>query len=442
MSDHENSQASTPWTGSKIRRLARKKAAAAQAKENTVDTDIQNARGEASKAARTRSTESKSKLGYWNQFEESFGDRVVVAHPSKTGLDGEEILRLCNTMQLEICDQIALQDREPNPSTFLGSGQLNSVRKQLQRHEASALVIDAQLKPSQVKNLEKALKVSVIDRHGLILAIFHANAQTKQAKMQVELAQMKYLLPRLTGVWMGLSRQRGAKGGLGGRGLGESRLELDRRVVKKRISFLSKKLKSLEKSFKTQSSRRSHLPRVALVGYTNAGKSTLMNKLTRAPVYIEDKLFATLDTTVRMLNPPTEPQILISDTVGFVKSLPHDLVASFRSTLSEATSSSLLLHVVDASAPDWLKHMETTDAVLEEIGAEGIDKILVLNKCDQLRFSDKICESQARRATKDREEYIGIVSVSAFSQSDTDLLKHLIIQELNADIPSWRKTHE
>lgn len=442
MSEESKENNTTAWTGSKIRRLARKKAAEAKAKEVPKYSQAEAAEDKNQKNAQTISTESKSKLGYWNQFEESFGDRVVVAYPSKSEFDGREIFRLCHTMQLEICERIGLQDREPNPATHLGTGQLNTVRKALQKHEASALVIDAQLKPSQVKNLEKTLKVSVIDRHALILAIFHANAKTKQSKMQVELAQMKYLLPRLAGVWMGLSRQRGAKGGLGGRGLGESRLELDRRVVKKRISFLTKKLKQLEKIFQVQSSRRSNLPRVALVGYTNAGKSTLMSKLTRAPVHIEDKLFATLDTTVRTLNPPTEPQVLISDTVGFVRSLPHDLVASFKSTLAEAASSSMLLHVVDASDPDWLRHMETTDSVLEEIGAKGLKKILVLNKCDQLGFSEKICESQARRATIDNKEYIGVVALSAFSQEDTDLLKHLIIQELGVDIPSWRKTHD
>jgi len=299
--------------------------------------------------------------------------------------------------------------------------------------------LDAPLKPGQVKNLEKALKVSVVDRHALILSIFQAHAQSRLAQRQVELAQLKYLLPRLSGVWLGLSRQRGAKGGLGGRGLGETRLELDRRVVKDRIAFLTKKLKDAEKSFRVQSAGRSNLPRVALVGYTNAGKSTLMQQLTRAPVYIEDKLFATLETTVRKLNPPTRPQILVSDTVGFVRELPHDLVASFKSTLAEAVESRVLLHVVDVHDPEWAQHFRTTEEVLEEIGASGVKKILVLNKCDELRVSPKIRESQAKRMIGEDSNYLGVISISARKNEGVDELKHILIEECNAEIPDWVK---
>ncbi len=428
------------WTGSQIRDLARKKQKELQELQTHPGKEDLTAPEESSQE-KLIETENKAKLGYWNQFEDSFGDRVVVAFPSEYDWgDDTEIVRLSRTLGLEISECISLRMREPDGATFVGPGQLSRIRKAINQHEASALVIDAPLKPSQVKNLEKALKVSVVDRHALILSIFQAHAQSRLAQRQVEIAQLKYLLPRLSGVWMGLSRQRGAKGGLGGRGLGETRLELDRRVVKERIAFLAKKLQSAENSFKVQSSGRSRLPRVALVGYTNAGKSTLMKQLTKAPVYIENKLFATLETTVRKMNPPTNPQILVSDTVGFVRDLPHDLVASFKTTLAEAVSSRILLQVVDASDSDWIQQLNTTDGVLDEIGASDITKVLVLNKIDELKISPKLREAQARRILKDDPNYIGIISISALSGEGIKELKEILIKECGANVPEWVHT--
>jgi GTP-binding protein HflX len=207
--------------------------------------------------------------------------------------------------------------------------------------------------------------------------------------------------------------------------------------VKDRIAFISKKLEEAEKSFKVQSARRAQLPRVALVGYTNAGKSTLMQQLTRAQVHIEDKLFATLDTTVRMLNPPTRPQVLVSDTVGFVRELPHDLVASFKSTLMEAMESRLLLHVVDVSHPSWQDHFATTESVLEEIGAKEIPKFLILNKIDSLKVSLRLRESQCTRLLRGREDYKGVFPLSALSGEGVESLKEEIRKLCGAEIPEW-----
>jgi GTPase len=425
------------WTPSEIRKLARRQRDEKLREEEVNIATPEDAVQDTPQGTVFETIELKGKLSYWNQFEESVGNRVIIAMSAMHDEDEPEIERLCSTLGLDVKEVIVLRNREPDQAYYVGPGQLSRIRKALSAHEASALVVDAPLRPSQVKNLEKSLKLPVVDREGVILSIFQAHARTRQAQLQVELAQLKYLLPRLAGVWMGLSRQRGAKGGLGGRGLGETRLELDRRVVKDRITFLSKKLEEAQKSFAVQSSRRAKLPRVALVGYTNAGKSTLMKQLTRAPVHIEDKLFATLDTTIRMLNPPTRPQILVSDTVGFVRDLPHNLVASFKSTLAEAVSSRILLHVVDVSHPLWLEHFETTEKVLEEIGATEIPRILVMNKLDLLEVSVKIRESQCKRLLKDRATYIFTLATSASTGEGIDTLRDVIIRECGAEIPDW-----
>jgi GTP-binding protein HflX len=282
----------------------------------------------------------------------------------------------------------------------------------------------------------------VVDREALILSIFNAHARTKQAQLQVELAQLKYLQSRLAGLWMGLSRQRGGAGGLGGRGLGETRLELDRRVVKRRISILSDKIKESEKVFRTQSARRADSPRAALVGYTNAGKSTLMRRLTKADVLIEDKLFATLDTTVRPLLPPTEPKLLLSDTVGFIRKLPHNLVASFRSTLSEAVESRIILHVLDASDPNWREHFETTEEVLAEIGAAEVPRLLIFNKTDALRTALVMREAQARRMLREYPVYLGLVSVSALTGNGLEKLREALMEHTGTRLPAWARTGE
>lgn len=421
------------WTPAEIRKLARKHRDAKKAdhptrlEEDSLETPSEH----------FDSIELKGKLSYWNRFEESVGNRVVIAMQAAWDEDEPEMERLCKTLGLDVKEVVILRNREPDQAYYVGPGQLSRIKKALHQHGASSLVVDAPLRPSQVKNLEKSLKISVLDREGINLSIFQAHARTRQSQLQVEIAQLKYLLPRLSGVWMGLSRQRGAKGGLGGRGLGETRLELDRRVVKERITFLSKKLEEAQRSFEIQSSRRANLPRVALVGYTNAGKSTLMKQLTRTDVHIEDKLFATLDTTVRMFNPPTKPQILVSDTVGFVRDLPHNLVASFKSTLAESVSSRLLLHVVDMSHPNWMDHFQTTEEVLEGIGAAKIPRVLVLNKLDALEVSVKLRESQCKRLLRERPEYIFTVPLSAVTGEGVDTLRDVIVRECGAEFPDW-----
>ncbi len=378
-------------------------------------------------------------------FEKARTDSVFMVFLQDDSDGGEEMRQLCETLGMQVVDTHVVsvnQARKASPSTFLGSGNLDKIRDRMQRAGAAALVIDAKLSPVQVRNMEDILKTPVLDREGVILEIFHHHAKSSLAKLQVELARLKYLQPRLSGIWSGLSRQRGAKGGLGGRGLGESRLELDRRVIKNRITVLQKKLKEAEKAFRTQSSRRAGLPRVALVGYTNAGKSTLMRLLTKADVEVEDKLFSTLDTTVRPLLPPTEPKILISDTVGFVRNLPHDLVASFKSTLREALESQLVLHVLDASHPLWREHFESTEAVLDEVGAAELPKLLILNKIDRLGGVSRLREAEVRRFLRNYEKYDRVIAVSALDTAYLPTLRENLIEVLGVESPAWIQQKE
>jgi len=242
------------------------------------------------------------------------------------------------------------------------------------------VIVDHDLSPTQQRNLEKATGVDVLDRTSVILEIFHRHAHTREARLQVEIARLKYLAPRLRESGGGGDRVRG---GVGGKGAGESSMELDRRKIRDRIAELKQELEQIEGNSHIRRTRRSDLPTVALVGYTNAGKSSLMRALTGSEVYVADKLFATLDTTVRVLVPRTHPPILVSDTVGFIKKLPHDLVASFRSTLEEAAGADLLLQVVDASDAAFRDHMRVTREVLGEVGADGEMRFL-LNKIDRV----------------------------------------------------------
>lgn len=244
---------------------------------------------------------------------------------------------------------------------------------------ATVVLVDHELSPTQQHNLERATGVDVLDRTSVILEIFHRHAKTREARLQVELARLRYLAPRLRSSNSGGDRVRG---GIGGKGAGESALELDRRRIRDRLAEIKAELERIEGGAEVRRGRRSELPTVALVGYTNAGKSSLMRALTSSDVYIADKLFATLDTTVRRLLPPTDPPILVTDTVGFINKLPHDLVASFRSTLDEAADCDLLLHVVDASDPGHAEQLAVTRSVLAEIGADLPPSLLVLNKID------------------------------------------------------------
>ena len=274
----------------------------------------------------------------------------------------------------------------PEPSTFIGKGKFEEVTQYVEENEVSLVVFDYELSPSQHRNLERAMKCRVIDRSNLILDIFAQRARTAHARTQVELAQYQYLLPRLAGMWTHLERQRG---GIGLRGPGEKEIETDRRIVRDKIALLKEKLKQIDKQKATQRSNRGSLVRVALVGYTNVGKSTIMNLLSKSEVFAEDKLFATLDTTVRKVVVGNLP-FLLSDTVGFIRKLPHHLIESFKSTLDEVRESDILVHVVDLSHPGFEEQITVVKETLNEItGGEEKTTIMVFNKIDKYTFVEK-----------------------------------------------------
>lgn len=273
----------------------------------------------------------------------------------------------------------------PDPKTYLGSGKLNEVRDYVAEHKIDLAVFDDELTPSQARNIEKILGCKIMDRTHLILDIFAKRAQTAHAKVQVELAQYQYLLPRLTGMWTHLEKQRG---GIGMRGPGEKEIETDRRIIRDRISLLKDKLKDIDRQKSTQRGNREKFVRVALVGYTNVGKSTMMNLLSKSDVFAENKLFATLDTTVRKVVINNLP-FLLSDTVGFIRKLPHTLVESFKSTLDEIRETDLLLHVVDISHPEFEEQITVVNQTLEELNANEKPIILIFNKIDNYHWIEK-----------------------------------------------------
>jgi len=273
----------------------------------------------------------------------------------------------------------------PNPKTYVGSGKLEEISQYVEAAEIDIVVFDDELGPSQIRNLDKVLECKILDRTNLILDIFAKRAQTAHAKVQVELAQHQYLLPRLTGMWTHLERQRG---GIGLRGPGETEIETDRRVIRDKISLLKKRLIQIDKQMATQRKNRGDLIRVALVGYTNVGKSTIMNLLSKSTVFAENKLFATLDTTVRKVVVDNLP-FLLSDTVGFIRKLPHGLVESFKSTLDEVRESDILIHVVDISHPEFEDQIKTVSETLSEIGAGDKPVIMVFNKVDLYTWIEK-----------------------------------------------------
>ncbi|MFQ3340728.1 MAG: GTP-binding protein HflX [Flavobacteriaceae bacterium] len=266
----------------------------------------------------------------------------------------------------------------PNPKTFIGSGKLDEVKDFNKKNNISSVIFDDELSPAQQNNIEKLLKCKILDRTGLILDIFAQRAKTSYARTQVELAQYEYLLPRLKGLWTHLERQRG---GIGMRGPGETEIETDRRIVRDKISLLKKKLISIDKQMSTQRGNRGELVRVSLVGYTNVGKSTLMNSIAKSNVFAENRLFATLDTTVRKVVIGNLP-FLLSDTVGFIRKLPTQLIDSFKSTLDEVQESDLLLHIIDISHPNFEKHIESVNKILKEINSLEKPSIMIFNKID------------------------------------------------------------
>ena len=288
----------------------------------------------------------------------------------------------------------------PNPKTLIGSGKMQEVEDYVSENEIGSVIFDDELSPVQQRNIEKQLRCKILDRTGLILDIFAQRAKTSYARTQVELAQYEYLLPRLTGLWTHLERQRG---GIGMRGPGETEIETDRRIVRDRISLLKKKLTKIDRQMETQRGNRGALVRVALIGYTNVGKSTLMNVISKSEVFAENKLFATLDTTVRKVVIGNLP-FLLSDTVGFIRKLPTQLVESFKSTLDEVREADLLLHVVDISHPNFEEHIASVNLILDEINAGDKTTLMVFNKIDQyspevIEEDDLVTEKTSRHFT-------------------------------------------
>ena len=311
---------------------------------------------------------------------------IITTNQSKNILDEylDELSFLTFTAGGEVIKKFTQKMISPDPKLFLGKGKMEELATYIKREDINSVIFDDELTPAQQLNIEKFLKCKIIDRTGLILDIFAQRAKTSYARNQVELAQYQYILPRLKGLWTHLERQ---KGGIGMRGPGETEIETDRRIVRNKITLLKKKLVSIDKQMSTQRGNRGSLVRVSLVGYTNVGKSTLMNSLTKADVFAEDKLFATLDTTVRKVVIQNMP-FLLTDTVGFIRKLPTQLVDSFKSTLTEITEADLLIHVIDISHPNYKDHIKSVNFILGEIEAHGKPILMVFNKTDKY-FNDK-----------------------------------------------------
>lgn len=336
----------------------------------------------------------------------------------------EELELLADTAGADCEDKILQNRPHPDPSTYIGKGKLNHLKALVGETHSDLLIFDDDLTATQIRNIEKVTNTKVLDRSGLILDIFASRAKTSAAKTQVELAQLQYLLPRLTRFWTHLSRQ---KGGIGTKGPGETQIETDRRLIGDRISTLKEKLEKLDKQRTTQRKGREGNPRVALVGYTNAGKSTLMNALTDTQVLAEDRLFATLDSTVRRLELENH-DVLLSDTVGFIRKLPHNLIESFKSTLDEVREADVLLHVVDASSKLIDDYIEVVETTLEDLDVTGLKKVLVFNKIDLVNPS---------RLMELKKGFAGALFVSAERSMGLDKLQGRIEQMIEEDYESF-----
>ena len=314
----------------------------------------------------------------------------------------DELEFLTYTAGGEVIKRFSQKLEKPNPKTFLGTGKMEEISSYIKEKNISTVIFDDELSPSQQKNISKILDCKVLDRTNLILDIFAQRAETSYARTQVELAQCQYLLPRLSGMWTHLERQ---KGGIGLRGPGETEIETDRRIVRDRIALLKEKIKTIDKQMSVQRGNRGAMVRVALVGYTNVGKSTLMNVISKSEVFVENKLFATLDTTVRKVVIKNLP-FLLSDTVGFIRKLPTQLVDSFKSTLDEVREADLLLHVVDISHPDFEEHISSVNQILQDIKSNDKPTIMVFNKIDafknqEIEADDLITEKTTKHYSLD-----------------------------------------
>ena len=353
----------------------------------------------------------------------------------------EELEFLVATAGAETVKRFTQKLQKPDRATFVGSGRLEDIKAYVTEEEIDMVVFDDELTPSQLRNIENELQVKILDRNNLILDIFAGRAQTAQAKSQVELAQLQYLLPRLTRLWTHLERQ---KGGIGMRGPGESQIETDRRLILNKIDLLKEKLKHIDRQNATQRKNRHQLIRVALVGYTNVGKSTIMNMISKSEVFAENKLFATLDTTVRKVVIENVP-FLLSDTVGFIRKLPHHLVECFKSTLDEVREADILVHVVDISNPNFQDQISVVNETLKDLGALNKRVITVFNKIDEFTIPDNTdsdrdqlqIESQAKPLTLDdfRHSWMAknnspAVFISATKKENIDEFRALLYQEV------------
>ena len=357
---------------------------------------------------------------------------IITKNQSKKILEEylDELSFLTLTAGGEVIKRFTQKMESPDPKLFLGKGKMEELNSYIKSNDINSVIFDDELSPAQQLNIEKFLKCKIIDRTGLILDIFAQRAKTSYAKNQVELAQYQYILPRLKGLWTHLERQ---KGGIGMRGPGETEIETDRRIVRNKINILKNKLVSIDKQMSTQRGNRGSLVRVSLVGYTNVGKSTLMNSLSKANVFAEDKLFATLDTTVRKVVVENLP-FLLTDTVGFIRKLPTQLIDSFKSTLTEITEADLLIHVIDISHPNYQDHISSVNLILSEIGSTQKPTLMAFNKTDKyhnemldvkdvfdIEYEDKSLEKIKSVLSKEYENKAYFIC--ALNKSDINNLK-------------------
>lgn len=337
----------------------------------------------------------------------------------------EELRRLTDTAGGDVVGRLVQRIDAPTPQFYIGRGKVAELRTLTEETEADLVIFDEELKPDQAKNLEQSLSVRVMDRSELILDIFASRARTREAKLQVELAQLEYLLPRLQRMWTHLSRIRG---GIGLRGPGETQLETDRRLIGRRIADLRSKLREVAESRAIQRRRRQGEFRAALVGYTNAGKSSILRSLSGSDLFVEDRLFATLDSATRSVELEGGHQALVTDTVGFIRKLPHHLVASFRSTLEEVREADLAIHVIDASHPEWEEHKAVVDQVLHDLELDRGAQVLVFNKVDRLTHG----EEEALRDRVRALERTPAVFTSAVEDAGLEALKETLLARVRS----------
>jgi GTP-binding protein HflX len=380
---------------------------------------------------------------------------AAILHSLDSGDDLAELTALAESAGAVVIDRFQQKIRKINPSTYLGKGKADQLAGRARQLDADVVIFDNDLSPGQIRELEKITEVKVLDRSELILDIFATRAKSRQAKLQVELAQLEYTYPRLIRMWSHLDSVAGAGGataagtvgGIGTRGPGEQQLEIDRRLVSKRITELKHELSNIDRRRIREIDARKGLFKICLVGYTNAGKSTLLNTLTDADVLVEDRLFATLDTRTRRWAPARGVEVLLSDTVGFVKNLPHQLVASFKATLEEAVNADLLIHVVDVSNPDALKQIESVRHVLVEIGCGEKPILQVLNKVDVVRnisdletmqtlFHDAVCISAKMGFGLD-----GLCEAVTSKYKGTELMLRVTSSHSNGKVQSYLRAH-